>query len=366
VRAEHRASAALLVRIHHLLDGRSVEMNDQRPTSAGVSRWEAAVRAVLRADLASLDMHLVAAPDLIAQRGPEGRTLLSEAARAVTHDHALPSRDAGEDHHAIVARLLEAGADPSAPEASGWTPLHSAAISGNERLASVLLEAGANVDALIEDRAGSTPLAYALFYGHTTTAESIAGERPSPDDLRTAAGLGDLERMHRWLDGGRPLPEGADAGIDFYGPTDWFPPRHGPIDDQLIIDESLVWSSRSGRIEAMELLVANGADVNASPYRGTPLLWAVYGDRVETAEWLLDHGADPDLRHDFGGEGHGVQAVALHLAAQYGSLDCLQLLLERGADATITDRAHQSTPLGWARFGEQPEAAAMLERHIGS
>jgi len=170
VRAEHLASAALLVRIHHLLDGRSVEMNDERPTSAGVSRWEAAVRAVLRADLASLDMHLVAAPDLIAQRGPEGRTLLSEAARAVTHDHALPSRDAGEDHHAIVARLLEAGADPSAPEASGWTPLHSAAISGNERLASVLLEAGANVDALVEDRAGPTQLASALFYGHTTTA----------------------------------------------------------------------------------------------------------------------------------------------------------------------------------------------------
>ena len=56
----------------------------------------------------------------------------------------------------------------------------------------------------------------------------------------------------------------------------------------------------------------------------------------------------------------------MHLAAQYGSLGCLQLLLERGADATITDRAHHSTPLGWARFGEQPEAAALLERHIGS
>jgi ankyrin repeat protein len=366
VRAEHLASAAALVRIHHLLDGRSMEMSDERPTSAGVSRWEAAVRAVLRADVASLNMQLAAAPELIAQRGPEGRTLLSDAARAVTHDHALPSRDAGEEHHAVVARLLAAGADPSAPEASGWTPLHSAAISGNERLAVVLLDAGASVDALVEDRAGSTPLAYALFYGHTATAQTIAGERPSPDDLRTAAGLGDLARMHRWLDDGRPLPRGADAGMDFYGPTEWFPPRQGPVDDQLVVDESLVWSSRSGRVEAMELLVAHGADVNSSPYRGTPLLWAVYGDRVQAAAWLLDHGADPDLRHDFGGEGHGVQAVAMHLAAQYGSLGCLQLLLERGADATITDGAHDSTPLGWARFGEQPEAAVLLERHIGS
>jgi hypothetical protein len=39
---------------------------------------------------------------------------------------------------------------------------------------------------------------------------------------------------------------------------------------------------------------------------------------------------------------------------------------ERGADAAITDNAHQSTPLGWARFGEQPEAVVLLERHIGS
>lgn len=90
-----------------------------------------------------------------------------------------------------------------------------------------------------------------------------------------------------------------------------------------------------------------------------------YADRVEAATWLLDHGADPDLRHDFGGVGHGVQAVAMHLAAQYGSLRCLQLLLDRGADATMTDGAHGSTPLGWARFGEQSEAALQLERHLG-
>jgi Ankyrin repeats (3 copies)/Ankyrin repeat len=178
-------------------------------------------------------------------------------------------------------------------------------------------------------------------------------------------GLADLERMHHWLDGGRPLRTGAHAGMDFYGPTDWFALRQDSVDDQLVIDESLTWASRCGRMEAMELLVASGANVNGTPYRGTPLLWAIYPDQVQAAEWLLDHGADPDLHHDFGGEGHGVQAVAMHLAAQYGSLGCLRLLLERGADATITDGAHRSTPLGWARFGEQPEAVTLLERHLG-
>ena len=364
-RAEHIASAALVFRIHHLLDGRSAAMTDDRPTSAGVTRWEAAVRAVLRADLESLRLHLAAAPDLVAQRGPDGRTLLSEAARATTHDHALPSRDAGAMHLRVVVALLEAGADPSAPELSGWTPLHSAGTSGHEVLARTLLDAGARTDAIADECIGSTPLAWALFYAHTTTAELIAGDHPVPDDLRTASALGDLDRMHDWLDGGRPLPEGAAAGMAFFGPPQWFPPRSGPVDDQLVIDESLVWAARSGRIDAMALLVASGADVNATPYRGTPLLWSVYADRHAAAAWLLDHDADPDLRHDFGGAGHGVGAVAMHLAAQYGSLRCLQLLLDRGADATITDGAHESTPLGWARFGEQPEAIAVLERHLG-
>ena len=43
--------------------------------------------------------------------------------------------------------------------------------------------------------------------------------------------------------------------------------------------------------------------------------------------------------------------MAMHLAAQHGAVGCLQLLLDRGADATIVDGAHGGTPLGWAEFG---------------
>ena len=75
----------------------------------------------------------------------------------------------------------------------------------------------------------------------------------------------------------------------------------------------------------MSQLVNFGANVNSDPYCGTPLLWAIYSDSISAARWLLDHRTDPDLKHDFGGLGHGGGAVAMHLAAQYGAINCLRL-----------------------------------------
>jgi ankyrin repeat protein len=127
-----------------------------------------------------------------------------------------------------------------------------------------------------------------------------------------------------------------------------------------LLDEALSWAARNDRCEAMAALVGLGANVNSNPYRGTPLLWAIYADRVSAAAWLLDHGADPNLRHDFGGAGHGVGAVAMHLAAQYSCLKCLRLLLERGADRTIKDAAYGGTPLEWAEENGAADAVALL------
>ncbi len=125
------------------------------------------------------------------------------------------------------------------------------------------------------------------------------------------------------------------------------------------------WAARNNQCDSMAALVALGADINANPFRGTPLLWACYSDKVEAAAWLLDHGADPDLRHDWGGEGHGVDAVAMHLAAQYNCVGCLNLLLDRGADPTIVDGAHGGTPKRWAESQGAVDAVEILKRRLG-
>jgi ankyrin repeat protein len=283
--------------------------------------------------------------------------LQSLACRAATGELALPPDPGRPEQHAVVDRLLAAGADPAAAEPDGWAPLHTAAMTGHVPLARRLLAAGAPREGRLLGCRGGSPLALALFYAQTGVAELLA-DPPVPDNLRHAAGLG--RSLAPFLAADGQLSAAAAEGLDFYRPFEAFPEWHRSGSRQELLDEALAWASRNGRVSAMSQLHELGADLNANPYRGTPLLWAVYADRVESASWLIDHGADPDLRHDFGGSGHGVAAVAMHLAAQYGALACLRLLLERGADTAIRDAAHGGTPLDWAEHSGSGEAAALL------
>jgi ankyrin repeat protein len=62
---------------------------------------------------------------------------------------------------AEVRRLLEEGADPSAPDDDGRTPLHFAAQGWHVETAEALLSAGAQVDP--KDSRGNTPLGDATY-----------------------------------------------------------------------------------------------------------------------------------------------------------------------------------------------------------
>lgn len=316
-----------------------------------------AARAADAGDLEQLRSILDADPFVLEARDESGQTLLALACRSATGDIAIPPNPGTPGQHAAVDLILAAGADPSATTPDGWAPLHTAAMSGHRDLAVRLLDAGATRTGRLYGSEGGSPLALALFYAKTEVAEVLASP-PEPDNLRCAAALG--RGTDRFVESGQ-LTSQAGEGLDFYRPILLFPEWRRTSQPQEILDEALSWASRNDQCDSMAELVALGANVNSNAYRGTPLLWAVYSDRVAAATWLLDHGADPDLRHDFGGSGHGVEAVALHLAAQFGATGCLRLLLDRGADRTIVDGAHGGTPTDWARHSGAHEAVKMLE-----
>lgn len=311
--------------------------------------------AAEKGDLDRLRSLLADAPETLGQVDDDGESLLGLACRSATGGVAIPPDPGTPAQHAAVDAIIAAGADVDGANNEGWTPLHSAAMAGHADLTRRLLAAGAARDRGLYGTRGGTPLALALFYAKAEAA-AILAQPATPDNLRHAAALG--QNLARFADGGELTPQ-ALLDVDWRAPN-WFPDWQRSLSRQEILDEALTWAARNGRCESMAALVGMGANVNSNPFRGTPLLWSIYSDDMTAATWLLDAGADPDLRHDFGGDGHGVAAVAMHLAAQHGGMGCLRLLVERGADTSIVDGAHGGTPLGWAEFSGAEEAADYL------
>lgn len=293
-----------------------------------------AYRAVESADSEALVRLLDRFPDLVVQRGTNGNDLLGMAGA-----------------HEIVSLLLERGADPNRGNDYGWTRLHQAAYSNDCELARLMIAAGARTD-LSARGDGGTPLVAALFWGNREVSELLGRE---PFNLRVAAGLGDLDSIRQLIG----TPE-AGAHRGFYRPHGGFPAWQPSDNPQEVIDEALVWAAKSDRADAIRLLVELGANVNADPYRGTPLTWAAAKGRVDAVRTLTELGADPNQRGTFGGLDHGQGVTAIHIAAQAGERETVLALLELGADPLIVDDLHGGNAHGWATHGGHESLSGLL------
>ena len=70
---------------------------------------------------------------------------------------------------------------------------------------------------------------------------------------------------------------------------------------------------------------------------------AAQNERPQAVEWLLDHGADPNA-------GPYQGCGALHLAAAFGALESIRLLVAAGADIDRTNDFNGDNALGWAQY----------------
>jgi ankyrin repeat protein len=290
-----------------------------------------AYRANEAGDLAGVAEQVDAHPEIVAMRGTNGNDLLGMA-----------------NGIEITRLLLERGADVNRGNDYGWTKLHQAGYGNDVELARLLLDAGARTDSFARGD-GGTPLIAALFWGHREVAELLGTD---PGNLRVAAGLGRVDMIDDLV--GTPA---AGAHRGFYRPHGGFPAWTPSDDPQEILDEALVWSAKAGRVQAIDRLVELGASVEADPYRGTPLTWAAANGRVEAVRRLVELGADVNGRGTFGGPSHGQGVPALHVAAQAGQEETVDLLLQLGADPTIRDELYQGDAAGWAAHGCRPDLA---------
>jgi ankyrin repeat protein len=208
------------------------------------------------------------------------------------------------DDYAGLERLLELGADPNGPSPFGNKPLHQAVFRGRERrFFELLLEHGADVN--LRNGEGRSAYAMARRAGRADAAAWLvaagADTTLSPIDAFVAAcAAGDRDAARELLR--------AEPGL-----RERFTPR-----DRSEICEAAAAGNRRGLATMLEL----GWDVNT---RG--LIW----------------GETP-----------------AHRAAMDGHLAAVRLLVERGADLTVTDRSYHSTPLGWAQHGKQDDVVDYL------
>jgi ankyrin repeat protein len=293
-------------------------------------------------DHAALAEILSRFPELARARGTNGNALINMAGDAET-----------------LALLLDAGADVAHANAHGWTPLHQAAYGDRADLARLLLERGAPAD-LSGRGAGGTPLIVALFWGHHAVVDVLLEAGRHPDNLRVAAGTGDLDRIAAMVSDDGVVSEAAGALRSFYRPHGGFPAWSPQDNPQEIADEALSWAARADRADAVALLVQRGARVEADVYRGTALTWAAAVGAVAAVERLLALGADPDQQATFGGPDHGEGVTALHIAAQAGQAAAVEALLAAGADPTLRDALYDGPPSGWAAQGGHAALAQML------
>jgi ankyrin repeat protein len=307
-----------------------------------------AYRAVEAHDVDGLRDELDRFPHLVAARGTNGNDLLGMAV----------------GDRRLVELLLARGADPNRGNAHGWMPLHAAAYGNNIEMARMLLAAGARPDAFARGD-GGTPLVVALFWGHREVAEVLAEHGVHPRNLRAAAGLGRTDLIDDLLaPDGRLAPE-AGAHRAYYRPHGGFPHWDPSDDPQEVIDEALAWAARNDRVDALDVLVARGANLEADVYRGTPLTWAAAMGRTAAVRRLIALGADPNGRSTFGGPSHGEGVTALHLAAGDGHLEVIEALLDAGADPTLRDALHDGPAVGWAEHWGQSAAVALLRERGG-
>lgn len=234
--------------------------------------------------------------------------------KAADADTRLADAAMKQDREAVRS-LLKQKADVNAPQPDGTTALDWAVREDDLETAELLIRAGANVKAA--NRFGATPLSLACTNGNAAIVEQL-------------------------LKAG----EDANAVVSVMG------------------DTALMLAARTGKPDAVKVLLDHGADVNKTNSQGqTALMWAAAEKNAAAIQVLIEHKADLDARTHAAPPPRPLDTIfsapypvggmtALLFSARQNDRKSAELLLVAGANINET-----------AQDGTSPLLVAILNGH---
>jgi uncharacterized protein len=173
---------------------------------------------------------------------------------------------------AIARALIDVGAPVNGRPGDQETPLITAASYGDAEVAEVLIEAGADIDAISAPDSGGVPsgtaVDHAAVFGMTEVLDVLVAAGARISSLEMAAAAGDI--------------------------TGW-PLARFTLQSRI---RALVFAADHQRLDVIDQLVEAGTPVNQADaeWGRLPLHTAAGNGRAASVRRLLAHGADPNLR----------------------------------------------------------------------
>ncbi|XP_063807410.1 ankyrin repeat domain-containing protein 42 isoform X2 [Pseudophryne corroboree] len=241
---------------------------------------------------------------------------------------------AAHGHSFTLQTILRSGTDSSSVDVSGWNPVHYAAFHGRLGCLQLLVRWGASVE--VVDQNGNSPVHLAAMEGHlhclkfllskvTSVTQALGARNSNGDNSKDLARKFYKERIAQYID-----------GVEYE--------RDHPEEQENLAFPAHVAAFKGDLVTLRKLVESGIININERDDKdSTPLHKAAGQGRIECLQWLLEMGADYNITNEAG-------ETPKDIAKRFAQLAAIKLLGGR-VDQDSDEELSEDDPMFFERHG---------------